>query len=104
MGCLKRSPHKWRIAVNHAEAVQAFRGVEENARELCKVVLADKPNRAVTVGKHTARNHVHITSVLAEADEKCPRAADTIRWLIWHEVLDAQWSMHMLEMLKPEDA
>ncbi|EPX84782.1 hypothetical protein Salmuc_01355 [Salipiger mucosus DSM 16094] len=26
--------------------------------------------------------------MIAEADEACPRAAETIRWLIWHSVLD----------------
>lgn len=61
---------------------------EDSARATLSAI--GRPDRPMTVGKHEAGNHVHLQRVLAEADQTCPRAADTIRWLIWHDVLDAQ--------------
>jgi len=81
-------------------AIDAFRSHEQNARKRGNTVLRDAAKKTSTVGKHEARNYVHLAQVLAEADEACPRAADTIRWLIWHEILDAQWAMHMVEMIE----
>lgn len=66
---------------------------EDNAR--ARLVAIGRPDRPMTVGKHEASNHVHLQRVLAEADETCPHAADTIRWLLWHDVLDAQM-MHSM--------
>ena len=83
-----------------AEAIKSFRAVEQNTRERHNAIIGTKPDRKVTVGKHEARNYVHLEAVLKEADETCPRAADTIRWLLWHEILDAQWAMHMVEMIE----
>lgn len=88
--------------MDKGEALKLFRDVEKDARRRCKRVTDKNPDRASTVGKYEARNYVHIDSVIAEADELCPRAADTIRWLIWHEVLDAQWAMHMVEMIEED--
>ena len=82
------------------EVIKEFRQVEEDTRNRHNVITGIKPNRPATVGKHEARNHVHLECVIAEADEHCPRAADTIRWLLWHEILDAQWAMHMVEMIE----
>ncbi len=89
--------------MDRTEALKAFRQVEESTRERHNAIIGIKPDRAVTVGKHEARNVVHLGAVLAEADEVCPRAADTIRWLLWHEILDAQWAMHMVEMIETVD-
>lgn len=86
-----------------SEALDAFRRVEENCRATQNAIAETLNGRKPTVGKHEAGNHVHLRNVLAEADEACPRAADTIRWLIWHKVVDAQWAMHMVEMIKSVD-
>ena len=86
-----------------SEAISAFRSVEQNTRERHNAIIGIKPDRKPTVGKHEARNYVHLAEVLTEADKDCPRAADTIRWLLWHEILDAQWAMHMVEMIAPVD-
>lgn len=82
-----------------SEAIKSFRDVEKSTRDRHNAIIGMKPDRPATVGKHEARNYAHLEAVLKEADEKCPRAADTIRWLLWHEILDAQWAMHMVEML-----
>ncbi|MGC1494193.1 MAG: hypothetical protein WA790_00180 [Sulfitobacter sp.] len=86
-----------------AEALKSFRDVEQGTRERHNAIICIKPDRKATVGKHEARNYVHLEAVLKEADETCPRAADTIRWLLWHEILDAQWAMHMVEMITPKE-
>ena len=85
-----------------SEALKAFQEVEKNTRERHNAINATRPKRPATVGKHEARNYVHLADVLAEADKQCPRAADTIRWLLWHEIVDAQWSMHMVEMIETQ--
>lgn len=86
-----------------SEALKSFRDVEQNTRERNNAIIGIQPDRKATVGKHEARNHVHLSAVLKEADETCPRAADTIRWLLWHDILDAQWAMHMVEMIESEE-
>jgi hypothetical protein len=86
-----------------AEALKSFRDVEKSTRERHNAIIGIKPDRKATVGKHEARNYVHLADVLKEADATCPRAADTIRWLLWHEILDAQWAMHMAEMIEPKE-
>lgn len=86
-----------------SDAIKSFREAEENTRARHNSVLAKRPDRKPTVGKHEARNYVHLEAVLAEADEKCPKAADTIRWFLWHEIVDAQWYMHMVEMIETVD-
>ena len=85
------------------ELIALFRSREKDTREGNSLVISDAVGKPSMVGKHEARNRVHLESVLAEADKECPRAADTIRWLLWHEILDAQWYMHMAEMLKNDD-
>lgn len=60
---------------------------KEGARETYKEVVGSDVGRTMTVSKHVATNHVHLRNVIAEADEQCPRAADTIRWMLWHNVL-----------------
>lgn len=86
-----------------SEAIKSFRGVEKNTRDRNNAIIGIKPDRKVTVGKHEARNYAHLSAVLKEADDACPRAADTIRWLLWHEILDAQWAMHMVEMIESKE-
>lgn len=78
----------------HREAVAA-------AEEAYNAVVGGDSGRKMTVGKHEAKNHAHLKSVLEEADEVCPKAADTIRWLIWHGVLKAQ---QMASFVEDEDA
>lgn len=90
--------------MRQSEALKAFRDVEENTRNRNNGIICIKPERPATVGKHEAKNWVHLENVLAEADGKCPRAADTIRWLLWHEVLNAQWAMQMVEMIETESS
>lgn len=63
---------------------------EALVREGLQAVLDAKPDHSPSVGKHEAQNWVHLKEVIALADQECPPAADTIRWLLWHEVLDAQ--------------
>ncbi len=89
--------------MDKAALVASFTECEANARERGNRIISAKPDRKNTVGKHEARNYVHLEAVLAEADQACPRAADTIRWLIWHGIVDAQWYMHMAEMLEMPD-
>ena len=79
--------------------VDAFRQREQSTRERGNVVIRNAAKTTSSVGKHEARNYAHLLSVLEEADAACPRAADTIRWLIWHEILDAQWAMQMVELI-----
>ena len=78
--------------------VDHFKRQEEVRREGNNSVIRADVGRKVTVGKHEAHNYAHLKAVIAEADEACPRAADTIRWLLWHEIVDAQWYLHMAEM------
>lgn len=83
------------------ELVGHFTDKEAGDRERYNRILAEFPDRKSTVGKHEAQNYIHLANVLEEADKSCPKAADTIRWILWHKVLDAQWYMHMAEMLPP---
>lgn len=85
--------------MDKAELVSSFTEREADSRERYNRLLANFPDRKSTVGKHEARNYIHLEKVLEEADKTCPKAADTIRWLLWHEILDAQWHMHMAEIL-----
>ena len=84
------------------QLIDHFKSREKDTREGNNLVISSAVGKPTTVGKHEARNRKHLASVLAEADQSCPRAADTIRWLLWHEIIDAQWYMHMAEMLKDE--
>lgn len=70
-------------------------------RESLREVLAERPEGPVVVGKHEAKNWTHLRGVIAEAQETCPRAAETIRWLLWHGVLDAQRVMMLADEIKP---
>jgi hypothetical protein len=72
-----------------AEIHQQHKQKADHAREAFHEVLGPKPKRKMTVGKHEAQNYVNLKNVIAEADEKCPKAADTIRWILWHDVLEA---------------
>lgn len=81
------------------DLVKLFHDKESSVRLGNNSVLSEAVGRKMTVGKHEAHNLVHLKRVLAEADEVCPWAADTIRWLLWHEILDAQWYLHVAEML-----
>jgi hypothetical protein len=86
--------------MNKAALISSFADHEENIRERYNRLLANFPKRKSTVGKHEARNYIHLENVLEDADKSCPKAADTIRWLLWHDILDAQWHMHMAEMIE----
>lgn len=81
------------MPITEAQMLDQHKMQEENAR--ARLSAIGRPDRPMTVGKHEASNHVHLQRVLAEADEACPRAADTIRWLLWHDVLDAQMMRSM---------
>ena len=86
-------------AAMQATLISSFTEREAISRERYNLLLVNFPKRKSTVGKHEAQNYVHLENVLKEADKSCPKAADTIRWLLWHDILDAQWYMHMAEML-----
>lgn len=61
-----------------------------SARERLAFVLDGQTVTASgSVGKHRARNWQHLKEVYAEARESCPRAADTIAWLLWWDIGDA---------------
>jgi len=81
------------------EMVKLFSDAEAHYRDGYGTLLAGFPERKCTVGKHEAKNWIHLERVLSGADNDCPRAADTIRWLLLHNVLDAQWYLHVAEML-----
>jgi hypothetical protein len=58
-------------------------------RERMAFVLGDMSQQKMTVGKHEAMNWVSLKSVYEEALEKCPRAAHTIAWMLWHDIIHA---------------
>lgn len=72
-------------------------------RERLNEVLGSQPDRPTTVGKHEAKSWVHLRAVIAEADDACPRAADTIRWLLWHDLLSQQRIRLMSEDIEISD-
>lgn len=86
--------------MNKRDLVSAFRDCEQDSRDIAKTLLRDAPGRPSTVGKHEAKNVFHLEKVLKMADATCPEAADTLRWLLWHNVLRAQWYLHMAEMVE----
>jgi hypothetical protein len=81
------------------ELLGHFTDKEAWAHENYNRILAIIPDHKPTVGKHEAITHAHLANVLAEADKSCPKAADTIRWILWHNILNAQWYIHMAKML-----
>lgn len=83
--------------MNLEEFREVLRLEEALEREGLAQVLADRPDGPAVVGKHEAKNWVHLRAVISEAQDACPRAAETIRWLLWHGVLDAQRVMLMAE-------
>tara|TARA_R100000951_G_C2644856_1_gene182202 strand:+ start:375 stop:656 length:282 start_codon:yes stop_codon:yes gene_type:complete len=85
--------------MDKAELVSSFKERATDSGNRYNRLLAKFPKRKSTVGKHEAQNYIHLENVLEEADKTCPKAADTIRWLLWHDILDAQWYLHMAEML-----
>jgi hypothetical protein len=76
---------------------EVLRRDEALERDGLTQVLAERPDGPAMVGKHEAKNWAHLRAVIAEAQDACPRAAETIRWLLWHGVLDAQRVMLMAE-------
>lgn len=88
--------------MNKVELVSSFKERATDSGNRYNHLLSKFPKRKSTVGKHEAQNYIHLEKVLEEADQSCPKAADTIRWLLWHDILDAQWYMHMAEMLKDD--
>lgn len=68
-----------------------------NCRERLAFVCGDMSGEKMTVGKHEAMNWVSLKSVYEEAREKCPRAAHTIAWMLWHSILKADRFAHLTE-------
>lgn len=68
-----------------------------SCRERMTFVLGDMSSEKMTVGKHEALNWVSLKSVYEEAREKCPRAAHTIAWMLWHDILAADRLTHLTE-------
>jgi len=71
----------WDAHKEHTERLQEF-------HERIIYVLGDTGGVKMTVGKHEAMNWEHMKGVYTEAREKCPKAADTIAWMLWHDILD----------------
>ena len=64
-------------------------GLCRSAKEAFDAV--PKPEgRDQTISKHTAVNRAQLKETVAIADQQCPLAADTIRWLLWWNVLTFQ--------------
>lgn len=71
------------------DALAEFKRSAAAAREAFDHVVGKEPRmRAVTVGKHQARNHAHLKSIYEEAFNKHPEFADTLAWLLWWEILE----------------
>lgn len=75
---------------------------EDTARHHLDLIMKNKPDRPMTVGKHEAFNHKHIQDLITKADEVLPEASDTIRWLVWHKVLDFQTLTTLFKMFEKE--
>jgi hypothetical protein len=84
------------------EFISMLRREEASARGDLAKALADRPAGPTAVGKHEAKNWTHLRTVISEAQDACPRAAETIRWLLWHSVLDAQRIMMIAEDIEQE--
>ena len=63
---------------------------EKGLREGLSAVIGDRPDGPAVVGKHEAINHVHLRTMIASAQESFPEVAETLRWLLWHRVVNAQ--------------
>ncbi|NDV51525.1 hypothetical protein [Salipiger sp. PrR003] len=73
---------EWNAHAEHKDTAKRY-------RERLEFVLDGKMTKEkVTVRKHEAVHPITLKSVYEEALEKCPRAADTILWLLWHAILD----------------
>lgn len=81
----------------HAE----FKERAAHARRALSYVCGDLSKRVPTVGKHEARNHEHLRRIYAEARDEFPRFADTLAWLLWHDILDAD---RLATLTEPEEA
>lgn len=81
------------------EFTKILKESEDHARRGLERIHSNLPDRPPLVGKHQAKNWNHLQEVLAEAETACPRAADTIYWLLWHDVLRCQRVRLMAEEL-----
>ena len=71
------------------DAHKEFTERAAQARKAIWHVCGDVSGTPATVGKHEAKNHEHLRQVYAEAKESFPRFADTLAWLLWHDIVDA---------------
>lgn len=85
-----------------AEFQEMLRREEVLDREGLEAVLGSNPERAPTVRKYEAKHWAHLKEVVAIADDECPRAADTIRWLLWWTVSHSQRMVLMADDIKEE--
>lgn len=65
--------------------------------------VVPKGTKTPHVGKHEACNYAHLRAVIEEARETCPRAADTIVWLLWHRSLRSVRNLNVGEHLLGDD-
>lgn len=84
----------------HAE----FKAAEDHARKALRYVCGDLSGQHMSVRKHEARNHEHLRRIYAEARDIAPRFADTLAWLLWHDILDAQRLAMLSENATPASA
>ena len=78
-------------ASHELEAIRRYaQEVAGYEAETFYAVVGTYVGRKMTVGRDEAHNHVHLRGVIAEADKLCPRAADTIRRLLWRSAHNAR--------------
>lgn len=69
------------------DALAEFKSSAEFARKAYAHVCGGIKGRTASVGKHEAKNHEHLRRIYEEAKDAFPRFADTLAWLLWHEIL-----------------
>lgn len=73
----------WNANAEHKETANEY-------RDRLNFVLGEYiEDFETSVGKHEARNWASLKDVYEEARKKCPRAADTIAWLLWWDIVNA---------------
>lgn len=69
------------------DALKEFKERAEFARKAYQHVCGDIAGRVPTVGKHQAVNHEHLRRIYVEAKDAFPQFADTLAWMLWHEIV-----------------
>lgn len=70
------------------DAHSEFKEAAAYARKALTYACGDLTEGEPTIGRHAARNHVHLRQVYQEALISNPRFAETLWWLLWHRIRD----------------